>query len=128
MSTVPQLSELTALYVEDEPVARMSIGTFLKRQVGALHTAENGKEGLELFETHRPRVVITDLEMPVMNGMEMIRRIRELDDGTPIIITTAYDDEAHRCDLADRVILKPIIFNELLKVINDCLEERSKRP
>lgn len=127
MSTVPQLSELTALYVEDEPVARMSIGTFLKRQVGELYTAENGKEGLELFEAHRPRVVITDLEMPVMNGMEMIRRIRELDDGTPIIITTAYDDEAHRCDLADRVILKPIIFNELLKVINDCLEERSRR-
>ena len=128
MSTMPKLSELTALYVEDEPVARMSIGTFLRRQVGELHTAENGKEGLELFEAHRPRVVITDLEMPVMNGMEMIRKIRELDDGTPIIITTAYDDEAHRCDLADRVILKPIIFNELLKVINDCLEERGSRP
>lgn len=127
MSNVPQLSELTALYVEDEPVARMSIGTFLKRQMGELYTAENGKEGLELFEAHRPRVVITDLEMPVMNGMEMIRKIRELDDGTPIIITTAYDDEAHRCDLADRVILKPIIFNELLKVIGDCLEERSRR-
>lgn len=127
MTSVPQLSELEILYVEDEPVARMSIGAFLKRQVATLHTAENGKEGLELFLAHRPKVVITDLEMPVMNGMEMIRRIREVDNGTPIIITTAYDDEAHRCDLADRVILKPIIFNHLLQQVTDCLAERGQR-
>lgn len=118
------LSELAVLYVEDEPVARMSIGAFLKRQVATLYTGENGKEGLELFTTHRPQVVITDLEMPLMNGMEMIRRIREVDNGTPIIITTAYDDEAHRCDLANRVILKPIIFNDLLQQITECLKAR----
>ena len=127
MSSYPQFSELTALYVEDEPVARLSIGTFLKRQLGELHLAENGKEGFELFESHRPQVVITDLEMPVMNGMEMIRRIRELDNGTPIIITTAYDDGEHRCEQADRVILKPIIFNDLLKVINECIEKRQTK-
>lgn len=124
MSSFPLLSEQTVLYVEDEPVARLSIGTFLKRQVGELYLAENGREGFEFFESHRPQVVITDLEMPVMNGMEMIRRIRELDNDTPIIITTAYDDKAHRCEQADRVILKPIIFNELLKVINECVENR----
>lgn len=124
MESCLPLSELTVLYVEDEPVARMSIGAFLKRQVATLYTGENGKEGFELFATHRPQVVITDLEMPVMNGMEMIRRIRELDNGTPIIITTAYDDEAHRCDLADRVILKPIIFNDLLRQVEECLSER----
>ena len=56
--------------------------------------------------------------------MEMIRRIREVDNGTPIIITTAYDDEAHRCDLANRVILKPIIFNDLLQQITECLKVR----
>jgi CheY-like chemotaxis protein len=68
--------------------------------------------------------VVTDLEMPVMNGMEMIRRIRALDDRIPIIITTAYDDEAHSCPEANRVIIKPIMFNELLDTIMECLEER----
>lgn len=124
MESSLDLSELAVLYVEDEPVARMSIGAFLKRQVATLYTGENGREGFELFTTHRPQVVITDLEMPVMNGMEMIRRIREVDNGTPIIITTAYDDEAHRCDLANRVILKPIIFNDLLQQITECLKVR----
>ncbi|MDY0300313.1 MAG: response regulator [Trichlorobacter sp.] len=124
MEKNPTLAGLTVLYVEDEPVARLSITAFLKRWVGTLYTAENGQQGLELFAAHRPQVVITDLEMPVMNGLEMIKKIRDMDNGTPIIITTAYDDEAHRCDLANRVILKPIVFNDLLDQVTECVEER----
>jgi len=71
-------------------------------------------------------VVITDLEMPVMNGMEMIRKIRELDHDIPIIITTAYDDDAHYCPEADLTILKPISFMELLQAVKDCLAAREK--
>lgn len=116
------LKETTILYVEDEDIARLSIGSFLKRHAEVLFLATNGNEGLEMYKKHRPQVVITDLEMPVMNGMEMISRIRELDDSIPIIITTAYDDEAHRCPQADMVILKPISFMELLDGVQQCLE------
>ncbi len=126
MSDSDDLRQMTVLFVEDENIARLSIGSFLNRQVGTLLLAENGEEGLRLYEQHRPGVVITDLEMPVMNGMEMIQRIRELDQQIPIIITTGYDDEAHRCPTADLVILKPIRFMELLEGVQTCLAACSK--
>lgn len=124
MTPTEQLKSMTVLYVEDEDIARLSIGNFLRRQVGELLLAENGNEGLRLYQEHRPAVVITDLEMPVMNGMTMIRRIRELNHQIPIIITTGYDDEAHQCPEADLTILKPISFMELLQAVLDSIEKR----
>lgn len=126
METIETLLQLTLLYVEDEDIARLSIGGFLRRKVGELLLASNGSEGLQLYREKRPAVVITDLEMPIMNGMEMIRRIRELDHDIPIIITTAYDDDAHYCPEADLTIMKPISFMELLQAVQDCLAARSK--
>lgn len=126
MTPSEKLKQLTLLYVEDEDIARLSIGTFLRRQVGHLLLAANGSEGLQLYQENRPAVVITDLEMPVMNGMDMIHRIRELNHQIPIIITTAYDDEAHQCPQADRTILKPISFMDLLQAVLDCLAARGE--
>jgi CheY-like chemotaxis protein len=125
MTPVEYLKGMTLLYVEDEDVARMAVGAFLRRQVGTLLLAADGQDGLKQFEAHHPDVVVSDLEMPVMNGMQMVRKIRALDNGTPIIITTAYDDEAHACHEAARVIIKPIMFNELLATILECVAERS---
>lgn len=119
------LKQVRMLYVEDEDIARMAVHNFLKRFAGEVHVATNGAEGLALYQAHRPAVVVTDLEMPVMNGMEMISRIRDLDRQIPIIITTAYDDEAHQCPQADRVILKPIRFMELLGAVEEMVAARS---
>ena len=123
MTAQERLKRMTVLFAEDEDLPRKSIGNFLKRQVGALDVAENGRQGLELFMAHRPAIVITDLEMPAMNGLEMVQRIREMEESVPIIITTGYDDEEHRCDLADRTLIKPIIFGKLLETIEDCIRE-----
>lgn len=125
MTSLEQLQNMTLLYVEDEDVARMAVGAFLKRHVGTLLMAKNGQDGLEQFQAHHPNIVVTDLEMPIMNGMQMVHNIRETDNGTPIIITTAYDDEAHACPQADQVIIKPVMFNELLETILDCLARRA---
>jgi len=125
MTPAEQLKTMTLLYVEDEDVARMAVGAFLKRQVGTLLLAKDGQDGLEQFRAHHPDIVVTDLEMPVMNGMQMVENIRSTDNGTPIIITTAYDDEAHACPKADRIIIKPVMFNELLHTILDCVEKRA---
>jgi DNA-binding response OmpR family regulator len=123
MTATERLKQMTVLFAEDEELPRKSIGNFLKRQVGALDVAENGKQGLELFLAHRPAVIITDLEMPEMNGMEMIRAIRETEESVPIIITTGYDDDEHRCELADRTLIKPIVFSKLLEAIEECIAE-----
>jgi DNA-binding response OmpR family regulator len=49
----------------------------------------NGKEGLEHFESFKPDVIVSDIEMPVMNGLEMVKKIRETDTDIPIVFTTA---------------------------------------
>ena len=123
MTATERLKQMTVLFAEDEDLPRKSIGNFLKRQVGTLDVAENGKVALELFLAHRPAVIITDLEMPVMNGMEMIQAIRDMEISVPIIITTGYDDDEHRCELADRTLIKPIIFSKLLETIEECIRE-----
>jgi CheY-like chemotaxis protein len=127
MTPAERLKSMSLLYVEDEDVARMAVGAFLKRQVGMLLLAKDGQDGLEQFQAHHPDVVVSDLEMPVMNGMQMVHKMRQLNNGTPIIITTAYDDEAHACPEADRVIIKPVMFNELLASILECINQRSSR-
>lgn len=127
MTPAEQLKGMTLLYVEDEDVARMAVGAFLKRQVGTLLLAKDGQDGLDQFQEHHPNIVVSDLEMPIMNGMQMVHKMRELDNGTPIIITTAYDDEAHACPGADRVIIKPVMFNELLATILECIVQRNTR-
>ncbi len=124
MSAAEMLKNMTVLLVEDEQFPREAIGRFLKSQVAAVHLAANGLEGLELFSTVQPDVVITDLEMPVMNGLEMIRKIRTLGRTVPIIIVTGYDDDQHKTDLADRTLIKPIVFSKLLEALESCLKEQ----
>lgn len=124
MSAVDMLKNLTVLLVEDEPFPREAIGRFLQSQVAAVHLAANGQEGLELFTRHQPDVVITDLEMPGMNGLEMIRRIRAVSRNIPIIIATGYDDDQHKTDLADWTLIKPIVFSALLEALEFCLSAR----
>jgi len=109
------LKEMTTLYVEDDKEILQKVGNMLERRVKQLYLAANGKEGLDLTVAKRPDVIITDLEMPILNGLEMIKRIREtLGYACPIIVVTAYHDEEHYTDLADEYVYKPVILSELI--------------
>jgi len=87
------LKSLTLLYVEDEELTREIFSEFLSRLVGVLISAENGAEGLDAYRKHNPDIIITDIQMPVMDGMAMIKEIRDLDKhkSVPIFVTTAFD-------------------------------------
>ncbi|HIJ86294.1 MAG TPA: response regulator [Desulfuromonadales bacterium] len=87
------LKSLTLLYVEDEELTREIFSEFLTRLVGVLITAKNGAEGLDAYREHCPDIVITDIQMPVMDGMTMMQEIRTLDTfkSVPIFIMTAFD-------------------------------------
>lgn len=121
------LKKLTVLYVEDEEIVRHNISMALKRRVGKVITAANGKEGLEKTQEHDPDIIITDIEMPVMDGIKMILEIRRLyGNNRPIIVITAYKDEEHYTDLADGYIYKPVLFDQLEKMIADLVNKRIK--
>lgn len=124
MQNIDLLKSLTILYVEDDEMVRDSISATLKRKVKVIYEAENGKEGLELTKKHNPDVILTDIEMPVMNGLKMIEEIRkEFGNRHPIVVITAYRDNEHFSDLADGYIYKPIKLKELFSKIVTLIEK-----
>ncbi len=116
---------VTLLYVEDDLMTLEEISFFLKKYVKTLLIAKNGKEGLELFKEHNPDMVITDIQMPIMNGLEMSEKIFEINPNIPIAITTAFSDGNYimrAIELGiDKYIIKPINMQELLAVIQKSL-------
>jgi len=115
-----QLKEIKLLYVEDEGIIRMDVAKYLKKRVDVLE-ASDGQEGFELFCKHRPDIVVTDIRMPVMDGLEMAKKIKEIDDEVPVIITTAYSDERFLIESINigihKYVKKPIDFKELMNII-----------
>ncbi|MGD0281040.1 MAG: ATP-binding protein [Dissulfurispiraceae bacterium] len=127
--------EVTVLYVEDDPNAREAASEILKRIVRTVYVAENGKDGLEAFKQHNPDIVITDIKMPVMSGLEMARKIREESINKQIIVITAHSDTDYllsAIDIAvDQYILKPVQSDRLIAAVRKCagyvLHERESR-
>ncbi len=134
MTEQSALSLLHVLYVEDEELTRNELSRFLKRRVSHLDTATNGLQALIEFENHPPDVLITDLRMPDMDGLELTKRVRELGYDTPIIVTSALSDSDTILTAVDRGIIKYIVKpidveeleNALFQVADDVLSKRHK--
>ncbi len=109
------------LYVEDEAIIREQLERLLKRVVKDVVTAKNGEEGLSAFKNESPDMIVTDIKMPQMTGLEMSREIRKLNKDIPIVITTAHSEsefllEAIEINVSD-FLLKPVDTDNLIKVI-----------
>ena len=85
-------NDLKILYVEDDLLARDEIAEFLDFEIGKVELASNGKEGLERFKTFKPHIVITDINMPKMSGIEMTEAIRKENQSIPILILSAHNE------------------------------------
>lgn len=79
------------LLVEDDANLCYIVQSGLQDLIGGYEvvTAANGKEGLKAWEKHRPEIIISDIDMPIMDGFEMVKRIRETDGDTPILFASA---------------------------------------
>ncbi len=84
---------IKVVYVEDDETIIEETAGFLQKYVEKLYIAKNGKEGLEIFLDKGPDVVITDFDMPVMSGLEMIKKIKERQPETPIFVTTSFEND-----------------------------------
>ena len=114
------------LLVEDDDMVNMAIRRILARRFpeATIHSAENGMIGLELFKEHAPEIVITDINMPVMDGIEMAGKIRSINSETKFIVLTGYSDKNFlerfsEVGLADYMV-KPVDFKKLFAAVEKC--------
>lgn len=128
MKDLAQITKaLTCLYVEDEKDTREIVGgSILPRFFAEVRSAQDGNEGIALYEAKKPDIIITDLNMPKLNGIEMIRAIRESDEEVSIIIMSAHNDTnffLNAIELGvDGYLLKPLNDTMLVKTIYKCAE------
>ena len=115
------LKSLTVLYVEDDLDTREQFSEFLRRPVGTLVTAANGAEGLDAFVKHSPDIVITDILMPLMDGLSMAVEIRAINPAVPIIVVTAFEQSDYLMRAinigVDKYVAKPVDSVHLLECL-----------
>ena len=112
---------LSILYVEDEKDINESMCKYLNKFFNNVETAFNGKEGLEKYKSGKFDIVLTDIRMPKLNGIEMIREIKAINDGQEIIIISAHTEidyflSAIHMGVSD-YILKPTIYEQVNSVL-----------
>ncbi len=131
---IEQLKNYTVLCVEDEEGIRKRLVNTLKYYFTEVYEASNGEEGYELYYEHKPNIIISDIEMPLKNGIAMISNIRKDDLSTIVIMLTAYSSEEYLLSLINlninHYILKPVnsenLLNGIIKAFGDKLENKIK--
>lgn len=117
------LHEVSILFVEDEESSRDEISYFLKKQFFKnVYIASNGKEGYEQYLLHKPDLILTDLTMPVINGLEMSEKIKSKNPHIPILLITSHFEKEvteKALDIGiDGYLFKPISFERLRKLLH----------
>lgn len=122
---------MKVLIVDDDAYAVNGLKRMIawdKLGINEVMTAKDGEEGWQLFQKHPLDLLITDVYMPRMNGLELIKRIRSVNADIPIIILSGYDEfnyakEAIQLDVA-QYILKPAVFTEIERVLKEVVSEK----
>ncbi|MBJ8326135.1 response regulator [Streptococcus pacificus] len=125
------------LIVEDEPLVRRGIRSlvdFEKLSITCVDEAENGQEAWQLFEEKHYDIILTDINMPVMNGIQLAQLIKENSPQTHIVFLTGYDDFDYALSAlklgADDYLLKPFSKEDVLQILHQIIpkiEEAKKK-
>lgn len=129
-NTIDQLitwsKDLRVLYVEDDISLREEVSIFLSDIFDVVDLAENGQEGLNKLASNTYHIVITDIRMPVMDGIEMIEKIKELYPEQPVLVTSAHNEIEYLVKLinlgVDNFITKPLRSEQIFKVLHKIVE------
>jgi DNA-binding response OmpR family regulator len=114
------------LIVDDEPHLRLLYETELRREGYETMTAGNAAQGLEFVQTMKPDLVILDIRMAGMDGIEALQRIIERDNSIPVILNTAFSSykDNYLTWSADKYVTKSADVTELLEAVHEVLEAR----
>jgi DNA-binding NtrC family response regulator len=117
--------------VDDEQAIRWSLGEALKNEGYETEEIENGKKALKAFRNDPADLIILDLKLPDINGIEVLKKIKEMDEQVPVIMMTAYGQietavEAIRCGAYD-FLLKPFQLEKMKITIRNAFEKSKLR-
>ncbi len=127
------LQKLTILFVEDDEIARRQLERMLKRLFGKVITAKNGLEGYEIYQEERLvgndiDLILSDINMPIMSGLEMLEKIRIHDTSTPVIFSTARTETEYLLKAislgVEHYAIKPIDIEDVVKRIEKVCEKK----
>ncbi|WP_187647763.1 EAL domain-containing response regulator [Nitrosophilus labii] len=126
-----EAKNFNVLLVEDNEKVLQVTKTLLLKFFKDVKVAFNGKEGLEIFGKEKFDIVITDINMPKMNGLVMIRKIRQIDQEVPIIVLSAYNETNYFIELikegVDGYLIKPIQFEQLTTTLQKVVSTLRQR-
>ncbi len=124
-------SRLKVLYVEDDVALRNETRNLFEKIFKVVDVASNGAEGLMRFSQHQYDLVITDIEMPELNGLEMSKKIKELNEKVPIVVISAYSNSSYLMEAIgigiNYYVLKPILLPQLLSTLNNVVTQIENR-
>lgn len=118
---------MSLLYVDDNKGLQKQAFKVLKNFFEDVSVAADGEEGVVLYKKKSPDIVITDIKMPKMDGIEMIKRIKDIDSHAHIIIASAFDEKDYLFDAirfgVSRYLKKPIEVNVLVEALISLIEQ-----
>ena len=116
-----KLSKLTLLYVEDDKELREQFMRILKSKFKDVYEASDGLQALELYAQHSPDMMLVDINLPKIDGLEVIERVRKSDKTTPIVILSAYSDQEKLLKAVtlglSEYLIKPVPHKKLLALL-----------
>ena len=122
------LKNLTVLLVEDDNDSKKIMHDVLSDNFEKVFTAQNGDEGLKKFKKYNPNMVITDVFMPISDGLDMTRYIKEISKDTPVIVLSAHSEKEtllKAIDVGvDKYLIKPIMADDILKTIENVAKNK----
>jgi two-component system response regulator VanR len=120
-----KLQSLTILYAEDEIGIRKNIADSLGYYVLEVYEASNGAEAFEIYEEKNPDIILSDIHMPILNGIEFVRKVRLTNRNIPVVMITAHTDKKYLLEAVElhmeKYIVKPIELEDLFNALEQCL-------
>ena len=101
------------LYVEDDEIARENGIEYLENFFEQIYEASDAITALQLYEKYQPDIIITDIQMPKLNGLEFVKRIRQKDKKTQIIVITAFCDKDYLLSAIELGLVKYLVKNKI---------------
>jgi len=119
--------DIKLLYVEDNEDTKNSTMLFLDELFENIIVAPNGEDGLNKFKDNEIDLILTDISMPKLCGLEMTKRIREISNNIPIVVISAYNETDYFDNSikigADGYIFKPIDMNQFTSVMSRVIQK-----